>query len=66
MKKQVEAESPSREFYAVDKVDGNFFIIETILVNDKDQVVKRERDESDYLAVKLAKLKHSLFGKYYF
>jgi hypothetical protein len=69
MKKSNEVETvtaPTVKFYAVHQVEGQFFKIETLKVQG-DKIVDRTIDEdSDYLAVKLAEMKHKLFGRFYF
>ncbi len=62
----VTADIPTEEFYNVTKEDGGvFFSIETVKIQG-DKVISREKNDSNYMAVQLTKLKHMTFGKYFF
>lgn len=57
---------PITKFYAVHQDQGQFYKIETIKMQGDKIVSRKLDDESDYLAVKLAEMKHKLFGRFYF
>lgn len=69
MKKSNEVETvtePTIKFYAVHQDGGQFYKIETLKVQGNKIVDRNIDNESDYLAVKLAEMKHKLFGRFYF